>query len=193
MGALGIFMLLFGFGWLARCCCGASGEIITTCTIGVCIDNELCSLYQIDISGIADNSCSECDEMNGTYFLTYPNGGFSSVTYSCVASGSCGAFLDLPDSHCDYDGSHPCYNRIEFRVFDCLSNTNLHRIAVALGSATCGFSDPGPRWIKFEKHYTDDTRIDCLGSIALNTQVTQQATSQCNIASAACTITALCG
>lgn len=191
-------LVMFGFGYLARCCCpGEGGGVVEqNCGSGTCIDGNHCSVYMVEVAGIANDDCTQCEDMNGTYlFDIYPSdcGGEFGVFWPC-GSSACVQCIDLETSHCN-GNTFECFNRAELRFVSCSEPTNHKYIQFGLTSLDCK-SGTDRRYLTWDELFVDE-EIDCLavhvlGPPAGTTWDFLTYSRPCDPTDATATITPLC-
>jgi len=141
------------------CCCPSASSC--GCTCSACSDTAPCC-WRVDIAGMADNTCSECENFNGTWYLSQDTAGGCTwsvrIPTGCTECDSVDLVLTVHLDGSDY--------KIKVEMVDD-SDTVLH---------------------KWEKNY-GEAAPDCCG---LSSESLPHVTNSgdCDSSSATCTITA---
>lgn len=166
------------------CCCGGGGggdpwDDCAICTAGTAPQN-----YRISLSGIVDNDCSECTDLNDDFTVAYHSNGNADGVAWCLW------YYSFPSSICSGSATYP-FCGISFAIFKNTSSVTWIIATVNATWPTTPHVTPGLHDLSW-RNYGLGYPLDCgFDGISLSDISEGMGVDQCTTSSSTCTATAL--
>ena len=171
---LGLLFLVVAFFWANCPCCGGC-----SCTPG--------TSFQVDISGVANNTCSNCANFDGTYFLTASATSCTGVATDCLWKYSNGTMTDVcsPSRSCH----GVCVALVEVAGASPTCTVSVEGQGFTFGIGCTGFGGANQSKGVFQEAFGAGSTPDCTDYTSLNVPFQTTINTGCQFSGATCTVT----